>query len=127
MKKFCNNQRCQACGAQLEGQIGFDKATLYCCANEKEYKAVFKYGQEIPVWCCTTMYATHFAFEIINKHLTEELYENLVFKVDLSYNERFQQSTKVELLKYEGERLVFKEALTEEQLLDKIKLYNLFS
>lgn len=127
MKAFCNQQRCPLCDSQLEGQVGFDRATLYCVANEKEYKVAYKFGFEKPIWSRTTYFTTHFAYEVDNKHLLDELYENVIYKVDLSYNEKFQQISKQEILKYEGSLLRFKTGLTEDQLLEKIKLYNLFS
>ena len=127
MKKFVNAQKCPVCGAQLDGSVGFDKATLFCRANEKEYEVAFKYGISLPIWSKSVLYTTYFAFEVINRLITEELYENVIFKIDLSLNQRYQQLEKKELLKYEGENLSFKGNLTEEQLLHKIKLYTLFS
>jgi len=128
MKLFINNQKCPMCGAQLDGPIGYDKATVFCrSGGEKEYKAHYKYGMETPYWSVSTFYTTHFAFEVENTHLTDELFKNIIYKIDLSLNERFQQREKKEILNYEGERLLLKGGLTEERLLEKIKLYTLFS
>lgn len=127
MKKFCNAQKCPVCSAQLDGSIGFDKATLFCRANESEYQVSFKYGVEQPIWSKTLLLTTYFGFEVISRFITDELFENVIFKLDLSLNTKYQQMEKKELLKYEGERLTFRGNLTEEQLLEKIKLYTLFS
>ena len=128
MKKFINDERCPVCSAQLDGSVGFDRATVYCrTGGEKEYKAHYKFGQNFPHWSVTTFYTTHFAFEIENTFVVDDMYKNIICKIDLSYNERFQQSTKKELLNYEGERLIIRGGLTEEQLEKKIKLYTLFS
>jgi hypothetical protein len=128
MKKFINNERCPSCSGQLEGSVGFDRATVFCCVGgEKEYKAHYKLYQDFPHWSVTTFYTTHFAFEIENTFIVDEMFKNTICKIDLSYNERFQQSTKKQMLQYEGARLIIKTGLTEEQLEKKIKLYTLFS
>lgn len=128
MKAFINNQRCPICESQLEGTIGYDAATVYCCAGgQKEYKARYVFGNDLPAWSVTTLYTTHFGFEIENRHVTDELYKNTIYKIDLSLNERFQQREKKSILNYEGARLLIKTNLTEEQLMEKIKLYTLFS
>ena len=128
MKRFINTQRCPVCEAQLDGSIGYDRATVYCRAGgEKEYKALYVYGIHTPQRSVTTFYTTHFAFEIANTLVLDDLYKNLVYKIDLSLNERFQQAEKKTLLDYEGERLIIRAGLTEQQLIDKIKLYTTFS
>lgn len=129
MKDFINAERCSICQAQLDGSIGYDWADLYCRANEKEYKAHYKYGSDqcILQWSKATFYTTHFAFEIVSRHIDNELYENSIFKIDLSLNERFQQMTKENFVTFEGQRFIFNGKLTEQQLLNKIKLYTVFS
>lgn len=128
MKKFINDERCPICSAQLEGSVGFDRATVFCCVGgEKEYKAHYKIGQDFPHWSVTTFYATQFAYEIENNFVVDGMFRNTIYKIDLSFNERFQQSTKKDMLNYEGARLIIKAGMTEEQLEKKIKLYTLFS
>lgn len=128
MRQFVNGQRCPVCEAQLEGKIGYDQSTVYCCANgEREYKVNFKYGNEKPNWCVTTYYTTHFAFEVETQHVVDDMYKNTVFKIDLNLNKRFQQLEKKMLFSYEGAPMVLKKNLSEEQILEKIKLYTLFS
>ena len=128
MKKFINNERCPVCSGQLDGPIGFDAATVYCrVGGDDEYKARYVYGNILPDWSRITLYTTHFAFEIESQHITEDMFLNHLYKLDLSLNPRYQQRSKKELLKYEGSRLMLKANLTEEQLLNKIKLFTLFS
>ncbi len=128
MKLFINHERCPACKAQLEGSIGFDRATVFCCAGgEKEYKAHYKFGDTFPHWSMITYYTTHFAYEIENIYIIDQMFKNTIYKLDLNLNERYQQRDKKELLKYEGERLIIRSGLSEEQLINKIKLYTLFS
>lgn len=128
MKQFINLQRCPVCDAQLEGKIGYDQSTVYCCTNgEREYKVHFKYGFEKPNWSVTTYYTTYFAFEIETQHVVDEMYKNTIYKIDLNLNKRFQQLEKKTLLSYEGARMALKKNLSEEQILEKIKLYTLFS
>lgn len=128
MKSFVNTQRCPACDAQLDGGIAYNQATLYCCANgEREYKVNFKYGLPHPHRSVTTYYTTHFAFEIENLHIEDNLFKNTIYKIDLSLNKKFQQSQKKTLFSYEGARLVLKKNISEEDLLSKIDLYVLFS
>lgn len=128
MRYFINNQKCPICQAQLDGSVGYDRATVYCRqGGEKEYKAFYKFGTAVPDWSVSTYYTTHYAFEITSKHITDGLYKNTISKIDLSLNERFQQADKKCILDYEGERLVLEGGLTEEQLMSKIKLYTLFS
>src|ERR1700722_18522848 len=85
MKKFVNAQRCPVCEAQLEASIGYDKSTVYCCANgENEYKVRFAYGLQHPLRSVTTYSTTHFAFEIENIHIEDNLFKNTIYKLDLS-------------------------------------------
>jgi len=128
MRNFINSQRCLVCSAQLDGPVSYDGATVYCCeGGEKEYKAKYVFGIEVPTRSICTFYTTHVAFEIDTTHLTDGLYKNILYKIDLSLNPKFQQAEKKELLNYEGERLLFKKNWTEEELLNKVKLYTLFS
>lgn len=128
MKAFINNRRCPICDSQLEGSIGYDRATVYCCVgSEKEYVVHYVFGETRPDWSVTTFYTTHFAYQIENKHITDELYRNIIYKVDLSLNERFRDREKKTILNYEGARLLLSGNLKEEQIEEKIKLYTLFS
>lgn len=128
MRKFIDNQRCPVCSSQLDGPIGYDNATVYCCTGgEKEYKAKYVFGLDVPTRSVATFYTTHFAFEIDTTHLIDDLYRNILYKIDLSLNPKYQQAEKKELLNYEGERFLFKNSWTEEELLNKVKLYTIFS
>lgn len=128
MKGFINDERCPLCGAQLEGRITYESATVYCAANgQREYQANYKYGLDKPTWSMTTHYTSQFAFEIEAQHVQDDMYKNAVYKLDLNLNKRFQQLEKKLLFSYEGARLSLKNNLSEEELLNKIKLYTLFS
>lgn len=128
MKKFINDQKCPVCNSPLEGPIGYDRAVVHCAASGgKEFKAQYKFGDLFPSWSVTTLYTTCYAFEVHNTHVTDDLFRNTIFQIDLTLNDRFQQIEKKELLNYEGARLFIKEAKTEQELLEKIKLYTLFS
>ncbi len=128
MKRFVNNERCPVCLGQLDGPIGYDAATVYCRVGEaREYQARYVFGNNLPDWSKITLYTTYYAFEIESKHITEDMFLNQLYKLDLSLSPRYQQSNKKELLKYEGSRLLLRSNLTEEQLLNKIKLFTLFS
>jgi hypothetical protein len=128
MRQFINDQRCPVCDAQLEGKIGYDQSTVYCCSGgEREYRANFKYGNEKANWSITTYYTTMFAFEIETQYVVDDMYKNTVYKIDLNLNKKFQQLEKKMLFSYEGARMALKKNLSEEQILEKIKLYTLFS
>lgn len=128
MKVFCNAERCPICDAQLDGRIGYDSATLYCAANgEAEYKAHYKYGLSHPHWSVVTYYTTHFGFEIESSYVEGNMFKNTIYKVDLQLNKKYRQLDKKKLLDYEGAKLLLKKNLSEEQILEKIKLYTLFS
>ncbi len=128
MKDFINAQRCPICDAQLEGSVAYDHATVYCCAGgEAEYKAHYKFGLDKPHWSVSTYYTTNVGFEIENQHVVDDMYRNTVYKLDLTLNKKFQQREKKTLFTYEGAPLALKKNLSEEQILEKIKLYTLFS
>lgn len=128
MRQFINNRRCPLCEAQLDGKIAYDQSTVWCCVNgEREYKVNFKYGMEKPNWCVTTYYTTMFAFEIETQLVIDDMYRNTVFKIDLNLNKKFQQLEKKTLFTYEGAPLTLPKNLSEEKILEKIKLYTLFS
>lgn len=128
MKVFANKQRCPVCDAQLDGPIGYDCAILYCRLNgEQQYKVYFKYGLEHIHWSITTYYTEHYAYEIETSYIEGNLFSNTLFKIDLSFNKKFQQSTKKNIFSYEGAILTFQKNISEEDLMSKIKLYTLFS
>ncbi|HEY5267551.1 MAG TPA: hypothetical protein VII94_00240, partial [Candidatus Saccharimonadales bacterium] len=87
MKKFINNERCPVCSGQLDGPVGWDSATAYCrVGGGSEYKAYYIFGNSLPDWSITTLYTTHFAFEIESKHIIEDMFLNHLYKLDLSLN-----------------------------------------
>lgn len=128
MKKFINEKRCPICSAQLEGMVSYNSATVYCLnGGESEYRAQYKLGLEAPFSSVTTFYTNRFAFEIANSQITDDLYKNSIYEIDLSLSKGFQQKNKKKILEYEGNRLSLPSNLTEEQILSKIKLYTVFS
>lgn len=128
MKKLVNSQRCPVCDAPLEGSVRYDGANVFCAANgRKEYYAGFVPTLTFPRTAVTTLYTTHLGFEIHHLYVSENNFVNQVFQLDLSFSERFQQAEKKELLKYTGDRLILKGTFTEQKLIEKIKLYSIFS
>lgn len=128
MKKFANKQKCIVCGSQLDGSVRYDLAKLYCVTQGvAEYAVHFQFGIDHAVWSKTTHYGNHFAFEVITNHIIDSTVKNTVFKIDLSLNKRYQQLEKKELFSFEGKPLIIKAGMSETQLLEKMKLYTLFS
>lgn len=128
MWEFVNSERCPCCGAQLDGGISYERANVYCSTNgEEEYKAVYVYGLKIAQHSRFTIYGSTFAYEVINEFISEDIFRNIVFKIDLSYNKAFQQKLKEKVLSYEGKRLLLDKKLDEQAILKKLKLYQTFS
>jgi len=127
MKEIANRERCPICGAQLDGLVGYNKANLYCAANgEDQFKVSFIHGMEHPVLSISTLYMQNFAYEIKYYHLEKDLYFNSIYRLDLSLSKKYQQLEKKEIVSYQGSPLIIKGNLTEQQLLNKIKLYTIF-
>lgn len=128
MKKFINEQRCPICSAQLDGAVSYNSATVYCRnGGEDEYRAKYYLGINLPVDSVTTFYTARLGFEITSTHITNGLYKNSICEIDLSLSKGFQQKNKKKILEFDGERFLLPANLTEAQILNKIKLYTVFS
>jgi len=128
MKTLVNAASCPLCGGQLDGHIGFDVARVYCASyTNKEYIATYSYGFSEPTYSVATIYATHTAYEMAHFHIEKNKYLNSIYQIDLSLNEITQQSQKKLFTSFEGSRFFLNKKLSEKQLLEKIKLYTVFS
>lgn len=128
MKTIINTARCPLCDGQLDGHVGFDRASVYCAQySEQEYKAQYIYGHTDPIYSVATIYTTCTAYEVIHSHMGNNIYSNSIYQIDLTLNSRTQQSQKKLFTSFEGPRYFLSKRLTEKQLLEKIKLYTVFS
>lgn len=128
MKARVNAARCPLCSGQLDGHIGFDLAKVYCAAyTNKEYSATYSYWIPEPQYSIATIYTTHMAYEVIHQHLEKTRYLNSIYQIDLSLSPKYQQSQKKLFTSFEGSRFFLSKKLNEKQLLEKIKLYTVFS
>lgn len=128
MKVLVNAARCPLCGGQLDGPVTFEGASLYCITfTSKEYHAVYNYGYLEPACSIATIYTTNYAYEIVHNRIEDNKFQNEIYKIDLSLNERNQQASKELFTKFEGARFFLSKKLSEKKLLEKIKLYTVFS
>jgi hypothetical protein len=130
MKKLLNSEHCPLCSGQLEGPIRFDETELYCvhCGAGK-YKACYRYGLNVPYKSTTTYYTTNFAYQVYS-YLLDEVsvkYKNIIYSLDLTYTEKTRNASRKEISSWEGNRLILDPNLDERKIIEKIKLYTVFS
>lgn len=117
--KFINTLRCPICQAGLDGSIS-DEANIYCRFNPDEYHAQYKQGTFIPV-------RDSICFEdwkIDHQQLSGNKYKTTVWYM---LESGFSLPQHKFVLEYEGEMLFSATSFNEDEFLNKMELYDVFS
>ena len=123
-----NAEQCPVCFGQLDGEVYFSHANVYCCANgEEEYKVFYRYGVEYPVYTRTTIYLGCYGYEVDSEWMTDDDFNNVICRFNLNLNFRESDDIKEKLLDFIGERFVFDADSDEKSLMNKINLYRTLS
>ena len=128
--KFCNNLRCPLCKSQLDGVLHYNKAKLYCVANNDEYKCEYisrvenpeLVNESIRFWYPQWEYTVH-----IYKTYDDIEYETCILRGNMDYPVQFRGSTRKQIFLCKGRILLFRQRMEEEILLKKLSLYSTFS
>lgn len=124
---YVNTKRCTVCGSQLDGPVYAKEARLYCVENQQHYICKYVYN-DFKLVNCKAEYVFHvFGYEVISNLLDTNQYRNSISKLDMNLIERYRYRDKVLLLSFEGALLRFPKDLTEEEFVQKLKLYTVFS
>lgn len=126
--KFANSLRCKLCSAQLDGGIFYKTANLYCVASN-HYACDLSAEFNIPIseTARITFNTTEYSIQnqIINNNNIINKYCN-IYKSDLNLIKRLRKKIHIvhieELLEIKD--LSFK---SEDELLNFIKVYNIFT
>ncbi len=125
--KFVNTQRCVVCGVQLDGPVNHEYADLYCVYNNTHYTCKFIPGFQLPTESVAEYNFTSEGYQVVSKRLDEFKYRNTVYKLDLDLIERFRFRDKKLIVSYDGAFLKFKKNLSEQEFVQKLKIYMVFS
>jgi hypothetical protein len=128
--KFINSLRCPLCGSQLDGKVHQSRSDLYCVGNSDEYCAIYTANSKLPVHEEVNITYDTNRYEFISTRNTDVIspYKNTISKIDLNLAPRFRQRDKIKIFENVGTKLpYFSTQMTEKELLNKIKIYNLFS
>lgn len=125
--KFVNTQKCVVCGMQLDGPVNYEYAELYCVYNSSHYKCKFIPGFQLPTESMAVYNFTSEGYQVENDRLDGFNFKNTVYKLDLNLIEKFRYRDKKLLVSYGGAFLKFKKNLSEQEFVQKLKIYMVFS
>jgi hypothetical protein len=127
-KKFCDNLRCPLCGSQLDGNVHHKEAKLYCVNNNDEYKCRWVPGSDDPEMECLKFWYYPFEYVIGVQKNSPNVFYTVVDRYNTDVIPFYRNSTRKELLNYQGPRIqIFRQRMEEQQFLKKLKTYNVFS
>jgi len=127
LERFCNNQRCPLCDAQLDGGVHPGEARLFCRANPEEYTCVFTPNMLEPVNSSIRISYDCNQYEVLHFRTQSGSYINSVFVIDLTMRVDLRHKFKKKMFDFEGSRLIIPKTTTETGLLSKLKTYIIFS
>jgi len=127
-KKFCDDLRCPLCGSQLDGNVHNQKAELYCVTNNSEYKCRWFPNEVEPDTEIIRFWYYPYEYEINSQQVGPSNFNMSIVHYDMDANPIWKNSTRIELFKYQGPRiLAFRQRMEEAQFLKKIKTIKVFS
>lgn len=126
-RKFINTLRCPLCQAQLDGNIHPKQAVVYCVSNNDEYDSTWIPGNIIPSHETIRHYYPQYEYAIGISRFDYDMYRTIVVRYNRDTTNFYKESTKKVLFNVPKRILLFRERIEEKDLLNKIKLFNLFS
>jgi hypothetical protein len=127
-KDFCNSLRCPLCNSQLDGNIHPKKADLYCITNNEEYRCHWFPNQAEPEMELIKLWYYPYEYVIESQQLISGNYLLFIDRYNMDANLNYRSSTCVELFEYSGPRiLAFRQRMTQQQFLNKLKTIQVFS
>ncbi|CAB4196844.1 hypothetical protein UFOVP1290_364 [uncultured Caudovirales phage] len=126
--KFCNSLRCPLCGSQLDGNIAFKHASLYCCESNVEYTSIWKPGISDPESENLQYNFSQYRYDIYIVRLMNDKYSTKIHRYNLDVSPKYISTTRKEVFNYEGPRILFfRKRMSEQEFLKKLKTYTIFS
>lgn len=124
---FCNALRCPLCNGQLDGNIHHKQAQLYCVNDNNEYKVTWSPGKSIPDFELISY--TYPQYMYVIEYGTDWLHQiyTVINRYNMDAHPMHRAKTKVQVFKCASRLQFFRKRLDEEDFLNKLKLYNVFS
>jgi hypothetical protein len=127
-KKFINTLRCPLCKAQLDGSVHPSRSILECRANPAEYSCIYQNKQKKPASETVTLYYSDYYYEMLVAPQADGQYVSIIDRYDLSFDKDKIRKSKLRLYKIPANMIaLYAKYPTQEELLKKLKMYNLFS
>jgi hypothetical protein len=127
-KKFCNDLRCPLCGSQLDGNLNFKRADLYCVSDNQEFAISYFPEENCTNWKTFRLkfFPNEYLFEIRFSRDGAFKYSsvrciNMELRPGIAYNEAKR------LLSADADISHLATIKDEKELIGKLKLYNTFS
>jgi hypothetical protein len=113
---------------QLDGAIHPKKADLYCVGNNDEYKCTWFPDQSEPETEVIKYWYPQYEYVINIARLGPSKYRIVINRYNMDVIAFYRNSTRKEVFRYEGSRILFfRKRMEEEMFLKKLKTYNVFS
>lgn len=127
-KSLCNSLRCPVCGSQLDGNVHPKKAELYCVGDNAEYKCQWRPNEQEPDYEVIRFVYTQYEYVIAIIKDSPNVFLTTIVRMNMDVVPYHRNSTRKELFRYSGPRLVFfRKRMDEETFLKKLKTYSIFS
>jgi hypothetical protein len=127
VKRFFNNLRCPLCNGQLDGNIHINASNLYCINNQNEYIINILPFQNYPIYESITHSYLHYEYNIVINMVGNGVFNTKINRYDLTYTKFSRNKSKLCLLDVNVRIDIFRSKISEEDLLEKIGVYNTFS
>lgn len=126
--KFCNSLRCPLCKSQLDGNIHPKEAKLYCVANNDEYICRWLPGDETPASEMIRYWYSEYEYDILITRYGDSSFRTQIIRYNRNVNPIYRNKSRKEMFDLTGARvLFFRHRMSEEEFLNKLKLYSVFS
>jgi hypothetical protein len=125
--KFCNSLRCPLCSSQLDGGIHPYRTSLYCAANNAEYRVTWVNGMTDPEYEEIVYWFGHYRYNI-RMSCSNNTCTTIIDRYDTDMSPLHINSSQKRMFKVTGPKLsFFRKRMDEATFISKLSLYNVFS
>jgi hypothetical protein len=125
--KFCNSLRCPLCQSQLDGSIFSVQANLYCVVNNQEYVCSWIPNEKDPQKEIIRYWYPQYEYEIVI-HKINDKFNTSINRYNRDVTALHKNSTRKVMFNFSGSRILFfRKRMEEQDFLNKLNTYNIFS